>query len=87
MLFVSSADFFQNQVFRKILSGIPSMCQIVWIQIRDLSSADFFFKTNFLKSSFRNTINVSNSLDPDRGFVVCCFFLILSGIPSMCQTV
>ena len=25
--------FFQNQLFRKILSGIPSECQLVWIQI------------------------------------------------------
>ena len=25
MLFLSSADFFQNQLFRKILSGIPSV--------------------------------------------------------------
>ena len=32
--FSSSADIFQNQLFRKILSGIPSMCQTVWIQIR-----------------------------------------------------
>ena len=31
-----------------------------------LSSADFFFKINFLKNSFRNTIRVSNSLDPDQ---------------------
>ena len=31
--FLSSADFFQNQLFRKILSGIPSECQAVWIQI------------------------------------------------------
>ena len=30
-----------------------------------LSSADFF-KFNFLKNSFRNTIRVSNSLDPDQ---------------------
>ena len=27
--FLSSADFFQNQIFRKILSGIPSDCQTV----------------------------------------------------------
>ena len=33
-MFLSSADFFQNQRFRKILSGIPSECQTVWIQIR-----------------------------------------------------
>ena len=32
--FLLSADFFQNQLFRKILSRIPSECQIVWIQIR-----------------------------------------------------
>ena len=32
--FLSSADFiFQNQLFRKILSGIPSEYQTVWIQI------------------------------------------------------
>ena len=30
----SSADFFQNQLFRKTLSGIPSECQTVWIQIK-----------------------------------------------------
>ena len=32
--FLSSADFFQNQLFGKILSGIPLECQTVWIQIR-----------------------------------------------------
>ena len=31
-IFLSSADFFQNQPFLKILSGIPSECQTVWIQ-------------------------------------------------------
>ena len=30
-----------------------------------LSSADFFSKSTFSKTSFRNTIRVSNSLDPD----------------------
>ena len=33
-VFLLSADFFQNQLFRKILSGIPSECQTVWIQFR-----------------------------------------------------
>ena len=28
-----SADFFQNQLFRKIPLGIPFECQTVWIQI------------------------------------------------------
>ena len=36
-----------------------------------LSSVDFFSKSTFSKKSFRNTIKVSNSLDPDqaRSFV------------------
>ena len=35
--FLSSADFlfiYQNYLFPKILSGIPSECQTAWIQIR-----------------------------------------------------
>ena len=36
------------------------------VLMRILSSADFFFKINFLKNPFRNTIRVSNSLDPDQ---------------------
>ena len=31
-----------------------------------LSSADFFSKLHFSKNSFRNTIRVSNGLDPDQ---------------------
>ena len=34
MLSFWSADFFQNLLFQKIISGIPSACQTVWIQIR-----------------------------------------------------
>ena len=33
-MFLSSADFFQNHFFRKILSGISSECQTVWIQVK-----------------------------------------------------
>ena len=35
-VFFLSVDFFQNQLFPKVLSGIPSRvsCQTVWIQIR-----------------------------------------------------
>ena len=29
-----SSDLFQNQLFRKILSGIPLECQTVWTKIR-----------------------------------------------------
>ena len=32
--FLSSANFFQNQLFWKLLSGIPSECQTDWVQIR-----------------------------------------------------
>ena len=32
--FLSPADFFQNQLFGKIISGIPSECQTDWVQIR-----------------------------------------------------
>ena len=31
-----------------------------------LSSADFFSKLTFWKNSFRNTIRMSNNLDPDQ---------------------
>ena len=31
-----------------------------------LSSADFFFKVNIFKKSFRNTIRLSNGFDPDQ---------------------
>ena len=34
MLLLPSADFFQNLLFQKILSGTLSECQMVWIQIR-----------------------------------------------------
>ena len=34
MFLVSSAEFFQNQLFRTFLSGIPSECQTDWIKIR-----------------------------------------------------
>ena len=34
MMLLSFADFFQNQLFQKLLSGKLSDCQSVWIQIR-----------------------------------------------------
>ena len=33
-VFLSSTDFFQNKLFKKILSGIPLGCQTVWIHIK-----------------------------------------------------
>ena len=32
--FLSSADFFQNQLFETLFQELPSECQTVWIQIR-----------------------------------------------------
>ena len=34
MLFCRLLIFFQNQLFRKIISAIPSECQTDWIQVR-----------------------------------------------------
>ena len=46
--FSSSADFFLNQIFRKNISGLPSECQTVWIQIRpDVMSGLIWFQTVF----------------------------------------
>ena len=90
LLYLLSADFFQNQLYRKPLSEIPSECQIVWIKIRPeilsgriltqtvcksyqqttlgdhFSHFADFYQNQLVKSSFRNTIRVSNSLDPDQ---------------------
>ena len=47
MIFCLSSDFLQNLLFQKILSGIPSVCQIAWVQIRtdflsDLTGSKLF---------------------------------------------
>ena len=46
MLFCRLLFFFKNQLFPKILSGIPSECQTDWIQIRpDKTWGLIWFKT------------------------------------------
>ena len=48
ILFLTSADFFQDQLFQKILSGIQSECQTDWIQIRpDLLSGLIWVQSVF----------------------------------------
>ena len=47
-----------------------------------LSSAEFFSKSTFSKNSPRNTIRVSNSLDPDQGRV----FLGLISVQNVCKS-
>ena len=39
-LVLSSADFFHNQFFGKILSGIPTECQTDWIQVSNRLDPD-----------------------------------------------
>ena len=54
--FLSSANSFQNELFRKIHSGIPSECQTVWIQIRpDVLSGLIWFQTVCKKLSADDT--------------------------------
>ena len=45
-----------------------------------LLSADFFSKLTFSKNSFKNTIRVSNALDPDhaQGYKTVVFFILNS---------
>ena len=69
--FLSSADFFQNQLFRKILSGISSECQTNWIQIRPEVLSDLIWVQSVCKG-FEQTslvgkrVNYTNSL-PMKG--------------------
>ena len=58
---LSSADFFQNRLFRKILSGIHSQCQTVWIQIRpDVVSSLIWVQT--VCKSYQQTTLVDKEL-------------------------
>ena len=62
---LSSADFFQNQLFRIILSGIPSECQTVWIQIKpDIMSGLIWIQT--VCKGYQQTILVSHLLDTSQ---------------------
>ena len=46
MLLLSSADFFQNELFSKNLSGTLAVSQMVWIQIRaDIMSVLIWVQT------------------------------------------
>ena len=61
--FLSSADFFQNLFFEKILSGIPSECQSVWTLIRpDDSSGLIWVQT--VCQSYQQTTLVDKVLNP-----------------------
>ena len=69
--FLSSAAFFQTQLFLSILSGIPSECQIVWIQVRPNILSGLIWVQSVCKS-YQQTTLVGK---------------IISGILSECQIV
>ena len=76
MLFLLSADFFfQNQIFRKILSGIPFECQTDWIQIRPDILSGLIWVQSVCKGYQQTT------------FFKIDFKKNLSGALSECQTV
>ena len=65
--FLLSADLFQNQIFRKILSGIPSECQTVWIQMRpDIFSVLIWVQT--VCKGYQQTMLVGKELVFDLSF-------------------
>ena len=53
---MSSADFFQYQLFRKILSGIPPDCQTGWILIRPVFMTDLIWVQTVCKGYQQTTI-------------------------------
>ena len=48
--------FFQNQLFRKLLSGIPSECQTDWIQIRSDVLSDLIWVQAVCKGYQQTTL-------------------------------
>ena len=70
MLLLSSADFFQNQLFWKNLSEISSECQTVWIQIRpDILSGLIWVQT--VCKSYQQTTLVGKYLTHKAPHIIC----------------
>ena len=72
---LSTADFFQNQLFKEINSGMASACQKVWIQIRPNKMLGLIWFQTVCKGYL--LIN----------FKMNFFQEILLGITAECQTV
>ena len=67
--FLLSTDFFQNQLFLKILSGTRSECQTVWIQIRpDILSGLIWVQT--VCKSYQQTTLVGKDLSHTCNMIV-----------------
>ena len=57
--FLSSADiFFQNELFQKIISRIPSQCQKIWIQI--LIWVQTVCRRHWLTRNYNTVLSVNN---------------------------
>ena len=53
---LSSADFFQNQLFQKIRTGMTSGCQTAWIQIRPIISSGLIWAQTTCKGYQQMTL-------------------------------
>ena len=69
VFFCSCFFSFQNQLFRKIISGIPSECQIVWNQIRPDNMSGLIWVQNVCKG-YQQTTLVGNELIDDQCWLV-----------------
>ena len=81
VFFLSSAYFFQNQLFQKILSRIPSECQTDWIQIRPDVLPDLFCIQTVFKGCQQMACQRHNLLSADN---LCKQFGPRSG-PTECR--
>ena len=66
---------FSNQFFGKILSGIPSECQTVWIQIRpDISSGLIWIQTVYKRYQQRTPGDKElNRSSHDMDHMICSY--------------
>ena len=82
--FLSSVDFFLNQLFQNILLGIPSECLTVWIQIRpDVSSGLILIQT--VCKIYQQTTKVATS--GERVNVCHVLFKLLGEIGRLCSVI
>ena len=64
--FLSSADFFQYQLFRKNLSGIPSECQTDWIQTRPDVLSGLIWVQSVCKGYEQTTLGGNDLIPHDK---------------------
>ena len=83
MLFWLSAYFFHNQLFRKILSGIPYEYQTDWIQIRPHISSSLIWVQTVCKSFQQTTLGDKSMICvwellpfPWTDFMNCCYKIL-----------